>query len=200
MSNPIRLAVTLPEELGPAPERTKWIQIAYEGEFKGHASGEFEFDKAAFAQMLANFERYNAGTNTGAPVKYGHPRSDDAPAAGRILDLRTEPDPGKGRLRLMALVRFTPRAWEHVKGEEYYQCSVEVVPSYPDPVTGESVGTRLTGLGITNDPFLLGMKDLIAASTREPQSITLTARPQPAPRSTTFITSPEILIPGIRRR
>lgn len=195
----VRLAVKLDGALPDAPERTKWIQVAHEGEYAGHPAGDFALTKTKFEEIIQNFNRLNAQTDTAVPVKYGHGGGDGAPAAGRIIDLSIEPNPKKPGARLMALVRFTPRAWPMIENEEYFSCSVELNFKYPDPVTGKSIGTRLTGVALTNSPFLLGMDDLLAASSEG--GVVLTPREAtPTRRSNTVLINPEILVTGVRRR
>lgn len=137
-----------------------WNQIAYEGEWSGHAAGPFQFTRDTFEAIIANFRRREQGL----PVTFGHPRDSVQAAlagqAGRIVDLRIGKD-HKGRgASLEALIRFTPRAAEMVRAGELEHCSVVVGFESVDEVTGEEIGPELYELGLVVQPFLADMRPL----------------------------------------
>lgn len=137
-----------------------WNQIAYEGEWRGHPSGEFKFTRDDFEAIIANFRRREQGI----PATFGHPRDSVQAAlagqAGRVVDLRIGEDP-KGRgASLEALIRFTPRAAEMVRAGELEHCSVVVGFESVDEVTGEEIGPELYELGLVVQPFLADMRPL----------------------------------------
>jgi len=137
-----------------------WNQIAYEGEWSGHAAGPFQFTRETFDAIIANFRRREQGL----PVTFGHPRDSVQAAlagqAGRIVDLRIGED-HKGRgASLEALIRFTPRAAEMVRAGELEHCSVVVGFESVDEVTGEEIGPELYELGLVVQPFLADMRPL----------------------------------------
>lgn len=151
-----------------------WNQIAYEGEWRGHPSGEFKFTRADFEAIIANFRRREQGI----PATFGHPRDSVQAAlagqAGRVVDLRIGEDP-KGRgASLEALIRFTPRAAEMVRAGELEHCSVVVGFESVDEVTGEEIGPELYELGLVVQPFLADMRPLqLSASSRGKVSLSM---------------------------
>lgn len=137
-----------------------WNQIAYEGEWSGHAAGPFQFTRDTFERIIANFRRREQGI----PATFGHPRDSVQAAlagqAGRVVDLRIGKD-HKGRgASLEALIRFTPRAAEMVRAGELEHCSVVVGFESVDEVTGEEIGPELYELGLVVQPFLADMRPL----------------------------------------
>lgn len=137
-----------------------WNQIAYEGEWSGHAAGPFQFTRETFERIIANFRRREQGI----PATFGHPRDSVQAAlagqAGRVVDLRIGED-HKGRgASLEALIRFTPRAAEMVRAGELEHCSVVVGFESVDEVTGEEIGPELYELGLVVQPFLADMRPL----------------------------------------
>lgn len=137
-----------------------WNQIAYEGEWNGHAAGPFQFTREIFEAIVANFRRREEGI----PCLYGHPNDSVQAAAvgqaGRVVDLRIGED-HKGRgASLEALIRFTERAASMVKAGELEHCSVVVGFESVDEVTGEDIGPELYELGLVVQPFLADMRPL----------------------------------------
>lgn len=140
--------------------RESWNQVAYEGEWNGHAAGPFQFTRDIFERIIANFRRREEGIG----VTYGHPRDGVQAAytgqAGRVVDLRIGED-HKGRgASLEALIRFTERAAEMVRAGELQHCSVVVGFESVDEVTGEDIGPELYELGLVVQPFLADMRPL----------------------------------------
>lgn len=184
----VRLRARLPLVAGDAP-RT-WIDLAYTGSWKGHHAGEFEFTQEVFANIVKRFEEQK----NPIPVTYEHPEKHMGTpivAAGWIHDLKISDG------HLWGLTEFTPDAAQMVKNGEYRFCSVVVDFASVDRKSGEDAGPELYEVGLTNTPFLDGQRP-IALSRRKQTVIDLSA-PEPK-RSQTLITSPNILIPGIRRR
>lgn len=154
-------AIRLTGRVRLADERVEsWNQIAYEGEWSGHAAGPFQFTRETFESIIANFRRREQGI----PATFGHPRDSVQAAlagqAGRVVDLRIGED-HKGRgASLEALIRFTPRAAEMVRAGELEHCSVVVGFESVDEVTGEEIGPELYELGLVVQPFLADMRPL----------------------------------------
>ncbi len=189
MSNVVRLRAALP--LVAENSSRAWIDLAYEGEWKGHHAGEFSFTESVFANIV---KRFSVQKNP-IPITYEHPEKymgTPIKAAGWIHDLRIQNG------HLWGLAEFTPDAAQMVKNGEYRFCSVVVDFASIDRKSGEEVGPELYEVGLTNTPFLDGQRPIALSRYHRPV-IELTA-PAPVRRSTTLITSPEILIPGIRRR
>ena len=136
----------LPHVSEKAPQR--WVHMAREGLWKGHHSGrEIQFTRELFGQFI---ERFNATKNPTA-TKYGHPDGDDFPAAGWVLDVEVR------NSGLWGLVEFTPRAAKAIEEGEFRYCSVEFALESIDRETGEPSGPVLSGLGLTNVPFIDGL-------------------------------------------
>ena len=158
-------------------ENTVWVHFAMEGEWEGHPAGPFKFTSAIFSEIVENFrQQVNPVTMT-----YEHPSSygegQPIPAAGRILDLEVR-DTG-----LWGLVRFTERAAEMVRAEEYAFTSVVVSFESADRETDESVGAELLQVGLVNDPFLDGQTPIKLSATEPQQPVSAnnqsTSRPSP---------------------
>jgi phage I-like protein len=130
-----------------------WVQVAVLGDWKGHPAGPFEFTRKTFSKIIANFE----AQKNSVPLTYEHPErvsGQPIPAAGWIHELKAEND------SLYAYVEFTPRATQLIKDGEYRFCSVVVVFSDIDRVSGEEVGPSLYEVGLTNTPFIDGMNPI----------------------------------------
>lgn len=135
-----------------------WVQFAYEGPFKGHHSGPFEFTPELFQQVLRNF---NANPNP-TPLNYEHPQYDKdgqpVPAAGWVHELRLKN--GDKGVELWGLVEFTKRGASFIREGEYRFCSVVIDFASLDRVSGEDIGAELLEVGLTNVPFLTGMQPI----------------------------------------
>ena len=153
----------LPHVSDDAPRR--WVHMAREGTWRGHHSGaEIVLTAETFASFVASFD----ATKNATAAKYGHPGGDDFPAAGWILDLEVRGD------GLWGLVEFTPRAVASIRDGEYRYCSIEFALESVDRVTGEPAGPVVSGLGLTNIPFLDGLT---------PITLSLVGAPAPMQRS-----------------
>ena len=149
-------------------KRTVRNQIAYEGEWAGHPAGEFEFTRALFEQIIANFER----RTDPVPLTYGHPDGETASwmgAAGWIHGLAIDTDE-KGRTALFAEMEFTERAASQVRNGEQRHCSVVVGFESIDEKTGEPIGAELFEVGLVLSAFLDDMRPLAAGRHRTPRA------------------------------
>lgn len=162
----------LPHVSPKAPQR--WVHMAREGLWKGHHSGHvIEFTSEIFAAFV---DRFNATKNATA-AKYGHPDGDDFPAAGWVLDVEIRPT------GLWGLVEFTPRAAQSIADGEFRYCSVEFALASIDRETGEPAGPVLSGLGLTNVPFIDGLEPItlsrVGAPAREQhRSLSMAMEPE----------------------
>lgn len=137
-----------------------WNQVAYEGQWAGHAAGRFQFTREIFEQILRNFGR----RKDHIPLTYGHPDSERASymgAAGWISELKLGTD-DEGRLALFAKMNFTERAAAQVKADEQRYCSVVVAFEATDEVSDEEIGAELLEVGLVLAAFLDGMRPLSA--------------------------------------
>lgn len=138
-----------------------WNQIAYEGQWKGHSAGEFQFTAATFHALTQNFQR----RTDPIPLTWGHPDGETGAlmgAAGWIHALKVERD-DQGRDALFALMEFTPRAASMVKAGEHRHCSVVVGFDGVDEKTGEPIGAELYEVGLVLSAFIDGMTRLAAS-------------------------------------
>jgi len=145
-------------QVAPASEDLRWVQIAYEGEWKGHPAGPFKFDRKVFEELVDNFKT----TPVKIPVDYEHGSGQlgvKAEAAGWITDLRVDRDE-QGRLALFALVKWTAAAAGHIEREEYKYVSPTIFWSWRDPKTADPLGAYLFAVALTNTPFLDELPEL----------------------------------------
>ncbi|HET6496168.1 MAG TPA: phage protease [Thermoleophilia bacterium] len=175
-----------PVQLRAIPEVTPqregdavWNQIAAEGCYKGHPTGEFKLDEKAFGEIVANFRRHpsyepNAALRVapnGEVVAWDfHHASEEPPTTVAVggspaqawaleLDTRKGED---GLLQLWALVRWKEPAGSYVQEGKYKWASIAVWPDAVDPKSGEKVGWYMSSIALTNDPFIQGMAPLAA--------------------------------------
>lgn len=131
--------------------RRTWVHMATVGEWKGHPAGPFTLTPETFDAVIAQF----AAEENALPVKLEHPdAADDNRAVGWIHEMARRGDD------LWANVEFTERGAGMVASGEYRFCSVWLEFETPDPVSGEPIPVRLRELGLTNNPFLLGLNPI----------------------------------------
>ena len=157
---------------GAALPNPDWIQIAAEGEYKGHSTGAFTLDRAVFEVIIRNFRNhpsYAGGTSDVIAYDFSHASEGDpadiavegAPAQAYAQELEIR-DGAKG-VELWALTRFLPRMVQYRAEGSYKWTSVCVWPDAHDPVSGAKIGWYLSSIAFTNDPFIQGMAPLAAA-------------------------------------
>jgi hypothetical protein len=164
-----------------------WLEVAYEGKFRGHWMGEFEFTEETFDQIVANFHAHpqfvpGADAASTADIEAGNfdvvqwdmhhaseapPTSGDiavvgAPAQGWVLDVRKGRRPD-GKVKLEALTRWLGQARTYVRNGQYRWASVSVVFNAKDPESGKPIGAVLTSIALTNQPFLQDLPALAAS-------------------------------------
>lgn len=170
--------------------KPKWLQAAYEGRFKGHWMGEFEFTRKIFEQIVANFHghpRYVAGAEQGTAEEIAASKFDlvqfdfhhasemdptngdiavtGAPAQGWVMDaaVRNGPD---GKAQLWLYSRFLEPAATYLAEKRYKWVSVSVDFAGRDLVTNEPIGAVLTSIALTNRPFLQELPSIAAERVR----------------------------------
>lgn len=136
----------------------RWVQLAYEGEWKGHPDGSFRFDATVFEQMVANFKARAVKIVVDYEHSSGH-LGLEAPAAGWISDLKVERD-ATGRAALWGHVEWTQRAAGLIEAQEYKYLSPTIFWSWKDPSTGDPAGAFLFAVALTNTPFLDQLPEL----------------------------------------
>lgn len=182
--NPVRLesvrleAPATPE--GAALPNPDWIQVAQEGEYKGHSTGPFTLDAEVFDVIIRNFRNHPSYVpGGGADViafDFSHaseadPTSGSIPEKGtparawaRELDRRQGPNGAE----LWSLTRFLEPMLTYRAEGSYKWTSVCVWPDAHDPKTGEKIGWYLSSIAFTNDPFIQGMMPLAASRMFDP--------------------------------
>lgn len=163
-----------------------WVQIAEEGEYKGHASGEFELDAKVFGDIVRNFRAHpsyraeNARTpwvaegdniDCGRVIPWDFHHANEAapssvavsgaPAQGWVLELDVRT--GEAGLELWALTDWLEPARTYIRQGSYQWSSVAIWPDSHDAKTNKPIGTYLSSVAITNDPFIQGMQPLAAS-------------------------------------
>ena len=137
--------------------RTGDVQLAYEGVWKGHHSGQpIRLTEALFSKWVKAF------TDRGQPllVDYehqtmlAHENGKPNPASGHIIALSIRH--GERGAELWGRVTWTLRAADFIRSGEYTSCSIVFMPIV-DRVSGEDLGLQITSVGLTNTPFLEGM-------------------------------------------
>lgn len=143
-----------------------WIQVAKQGEFRGHAAGAFKMNAQTWAEIIANFE---ASKNRAIPVDFEH-ASEQSPTSGNIPLMGA---PAQGWIKkltvrddgnLWGLVEWGKLAREYIKNGQYKFLSPAIVFGAKDRVTGKSCGARLSSVALTNNPFLDGMQPVAASA------------------------------------
>jgi len=155
-----------------------WIQVAEEGEFRGHPTGPFVLDRAAFDTIVANFRAHPSyrcdetgkGCTDVVPFDFHHASEQGGPSVAvagapaqawaQELEVRVGED---GKSQLWAYTRWLEPARTYVREGKYKWCSVAVWPDATDPKTGQRVGWYLSSIALTNDPFIQGMQPIAAA-------------------------------------
>ena len=133
-----------------ADARTTWIHVAPEGTWEGHPDGAFTLSRAGFLSCVSDCER----RMTPPSVDYEHasiyPTGEPTPAAGYVQRLEIRRD------GLWALVEFTRRAADMIRGGEYRFCSGVFAFERRDRQTGEVIPCMLDSIALTNRPFIDG--------------------------------------------
>jgi len=184
---PVRLlADAAPAEADAAaapviPER-KWIHVASEGAFKGHADGEFKLDRAVFEAFVTRLHadaQFKAGEdgvgiNPVIPFDYEHvseldPREGSVPATGApapawVLDLKVETS-AEGKAELWAYAKLGEAIRSQMAKDEYRFVSIAFNLESTDAVTNKAAGPHLTSIAFTNHPFLRDLAPIAARQT-----------------------------------
>lgn len=176
----------------PTPQ-LKWINVANEGEYKGHHQGEFALTPEVLQQLVDNLHNSpqyasgpveltlsdgttttdQAGTQDVVQFDYEHASemapwegsipSSGAPAIGWVRDLEVRDGPD-GRQQLWALAWLGDQIRGQIDRGEYKWVSIAWNPAGVHWQTGEPIGAVLTSIAFTNHPFLQDLESLAAAN------------------------------------
>lgn len=129
-----------------------WVDVAFEGTWRGHRAGEFSFTREVFEEIVANFR---ANPNP-VPLDYEHATemAGPAPAAGWVQGVEVRDVDGVAHL--FALVEFTDEAAQWVREGRYRFSSAVVDFRSRNLQSGEQIGAELLSLALTNVPFIRG--------------------------------------------
>jgi hypothetical protein len=130
-----------------------WTELAYEGAWYGHSSGDFSFDAEVFAQIVANF---NAQANA-IPLDFDHETEmmpPPWPARGWVHDLKVEQR--NGMAYLMALIEPGEEATKHIRSGAYPFTSGVFNFEAIDRKSGEPIGCELVSVALCANPFIDG--------------------------------------------
>lgn len=169
------------EAAKPEIPELKWIHVATEGSYKGHADGSFALTRQVFSEFVTAFRadpRYKAGadgvgTNPVIPFDYEHvsemdPREGSVPQGGApapawALDLKVV-DGEDAKANLYAYAKLGETIRQQMSKDEYRFVSIAFALETTDPVSGKPAGPRLTSIAFTNHPFLRDLTPLAASS------------------------------------
>lgn len=169
----------------PEVPKYKWLHVASEGDFSGHADGEFVLDRAVFSAFIKNFHadpRYKAptagfteGTDGGMgqvlPFDFEHASElaategsipvtgAPAPAWAMEVELRDGPN---GEAQLWSYTKLGERIRGYIANDEYRHVSIAFSLDASDPESAASIGPRLSSIAFTNHPFLRGLTSIAA--------------------------------------
>jgi hypothetical protein len=168
----------------------KWINVANEGEYRGHGQGEFALTPEVMQQLVDNLHaspKFKLGEVTvdgqtsqlgcKRVVQYDYEHASEmapwegtipekgAPAIGWVWDLELRKD-ADGRLQLWALSWLGDQIRGQIAKGEYDSVSIAWNPNGKHWVTGEPIGAVLTSIAFTNHPFLQDLESLAAREIR----------------------------------
>lgn len=113
--------------------------------FKHPIYGEIKFDDNKLSQIINNF--YSGIIGDDLPVNLSHDRHGGA--VGWVKDLVRDGN------NVIAKVWFNKRGLDVVKDKQYKYASIEFTDNFVDPETNKDFGTVLTGVALTNNPFII---------------------------------------------
>lgn len=149
-----RLRFSKPIKTPMLPDaKNTWIECAKVGDWQGHPKGPFQFTLEIFEQIKRNFE---AQSNP-IVLTYDHPHYDGTTPvqkAGWIRGFAIEGD------KLLAHVELTDCAVNLNKAGSYKFCSVVVKFDSVDRVTREPIGAEIYEIGLTDSPWIDGLKPI----------------------------------------
>lgn len=176
---------------------TTRVQVAKLGKFKDPRYGNFSITLEHFAKWKQNFlTLHRSEGKLGMPVDRDHlpEKRGETEAVGWITKLDNMGQDGKTSTpdELWATVEFNSLGQELVKDKRYAYISPTYSPNYADE-TGQTYGTTMVGVALTNRPFL----DMACISLSHAGTATLEAEVEPvldSPRQMPDLTvTPELL-------
>lgn len=152
--NPIMLS-----DVGDTAGNKKRLQLLKTGNFEHARVGKFKITPEDLVAFKANFDRKVLGVDVQANFDHGESIAHGTKAAGWIAELTIEAE-GK---ELWASVEWTDDALKGIKAKEWRYSSAEILFTWKHPETGATHNRVLTGLALTNQPFIKGMQPIAAS-------------------------------------
>lgn len=184
----IKLDIAAANDVQAEMPPAKWVQIGQEGEWQGHVVGPFELTRAKFEEAIANLhahpsykpgapmasaEQINSGMYDVIPWDFHHASEQaatsgtipttGAPSQGWVMELELRNDSATGKTQFWSFTRFLEPLKGYINAGKYKWCSMTLYFDATDPVSGKNIGTYLSSVAATNDPFIQGMVSMAAS-------------------------------------
>lgn len=132
-----------------ASEESPWVPVVITGDWKGHPDGRQVVTKADLESILQNFnEQKKNGIDLVIDYEHASLFTFYAPAAGWITEMKLEGE------KLFVKIKWTPKALEHIKNDEYRYLSPVIQWYSQHKKEGFETGTKLHSVALTNKPFM----------------------------------------------
>ena len=132
------------------------VQLLRTGSFKSFWYGEFEITPKTLQTLKKNFDAKVTGGDL--MLDYSHNSHDVAAAWIKDVTLKNDDN------ELWLSVEWTPKGKQKVQDKEFRYFSAEYDEKYTDAESGKEYGHVLLGGGLTNRPFIKGMKPVTKLS------------------------------------
>ncbi len=148
-----------PIQLAEGDDASKPVQILIAAKFRLNKNQVVDITPKMLSDMVTNFDNDAVGIELAFNYEHRRSPAHGTAAAGWIegLELRNQ-----GR-ELWAVPRWTPKAMQLIKDEEFRYLSAEITEDFVNNMTGKKFRNVLAGVALTNTPIVKGM-DVIAAS------------------------------------
>lgn len=132
------------------------IEILRTGKFSHPQWGIIDIEGSKLAEIKKNFKNNVLDRE----VSFDFSHESELPASAWVRNLSSVSRNVKGNKQeiLLAHVKFTPKGEAAVKDGDYRYFSSEYTDNFVDKETGKEFGTTLKGGGLTNRPFIPGLK------------------------------------------
>lgn len=149
---PAKVLAAVPAD--PEGGTDAWTQLMKQGEFYDPRYGNFAIDAGTYTSIVENFQRLTKAV----PGDYDHAFAENgnSRACGWVKELQVRGD------ELWGLVSWTDSAAAAIRAGEYRYISPEFTYDYVDEQGGHH-GPALIAFGLTNRPFLEGMREVTLA-------------------------------------
>lgn len=137
----------------------KEIQVLKVGAFKHAVYGDFTIGPDDLKAFKENFDGNVLGIQVQANFDHGQSIAHGTKASGWIKQLTIKAEGNE----LWATVEWTEEAVRGIKAKEWRYSSAELRWVWKHPETGKEHKKVLTGLALTNQPFIKGMQPIAAS-------------------------------------